>query len=256
MTAALWLALCAAQPPLRPLAAPDLDTPVLALRFAGEHELVALSPNAVSLFRLDGRRLRLAARRAVAPEGPAVRFPAGLLHSEPGARSVWALASGWPSALLLDLDAGLGIRSEADAMPWSGTPAGVRFRPGTSLIEAEVPGLGPAPFLALTSGAALDGRARLHRSHGPPVAVPVGTPLARLPGAGLLAGSAAPASAPDALLFLPDAAAEPCEVRGDLPGALRALAVARRGEASLIGVLALEGSAGTGLFALALGTSP
>lgn len=256
MTAALWLALCAAEPALRPLAAPDLETPVLALTLVGEDELVALSPGSVTHYHLDGLRLTLAARLEVEPEGPAVRFPAGLLRSEAGARSVWALASGWPSALLLDLDARLHVRSEADAMPWPGTPAGVRFRPGTSLLEADLPALGAPPFLALAPGAALDRQARLHRAQGPPVAVAIGTPLASLPGGGLLAGSATPGSDSDALIFLSDAAADPCEVRSGLPGALRALAVAPRGHGRLFGVLALDGSAGAGLFAVALGTSP
>jgi hypothetical protein len=261
---ALWLLLGAVQAgapsTLRPLAAEQLATPVLALAFAAPDELVVLSPGGVSHYRLQGPRLALVARRSVEVTGPPARHPGGLLLSEPGARSVWALASGWPRALLLDLDARLEIRSEAEALPWPGARDGVRLRPGTSLLEAELPGLGPSPFLALAPGAALGAEARLRRTGAAAAAgdaaARIGTPLAGLPGGALLAGSAAAPGEPDALLLLDETGAPPRVVRDALPGALRALAATTARDRRVRCVLAVDTEAGFRLFALDLERQP
>lgn len=252
MSASILLALAAlvAAAPLRPLDAEGIDGPLLGLAFVGADELVALSPEAVTLHRLSGSRLRPIARREVASAGPRARRPGGLLRAAPVERRVWALASGWGAALLLDPDDGLAVRGEAEALPWPGSARGVRIRPGTSLLEADLPGLGSGPFLALAPGHALDGRGRLLRSDGDPLDLALGIPLAALADGRLLAGSAAPPGEPDALLLIEEGLVS--VLRDDLPGSLRGLAARPLPHGSWRCVLGLESRDGTRLFELDL----
>src|SRR5258708_37885577 len=93
-----------------------------------------------------------------------------------GGGLVWAVTSRSPRASLFPVEEGgrrLGERVVADALPWPGSPGGLRFRPGTNLLEGTLDGLGAGPFLAATDalmGAAVapDGRLRMSAPAGPP----------------------------------------------------------------------------------------
>src|SRR5262249_16835329 len=118
---------------------------------------------------------------------------------------------------------------QAAALPWPGSPEGVRYREGTDLLESAAGLLLVPP----TEGLAVDPEGRVLASSADGLvatAVRAGPALAFL-GEGLLAAaSAAPPGSPDAIQLLARHD-DDVEVVETLPvsGALRALAVRRYG---------------------------
>src|SRR5262249_41020048 len=127
-------------------------------------------------------------------------------------------------------DGRLKVRTRAEALPWPGNPAGVRFRPGTNLIEGQGEALGRGPFLALdpTGAAAVDEDGELRPPSpggGARGGLRVGGALAALWTGMLVASSDAPPTRDDALCFI-QASDRDAGIVDRLPveGAIRALA--------------------------------
>jgi hypothetical protein len=140
---------------------PPLDERALALALVGEDRLALVGPEAVSLYRFDTVALERESRHVLAGTLATVRAPGALLLTSPD-HAIWLLASRLPHALLLSLEGKrLVPRSEADALPWPGAASGLRYRPGTNLIEGELAGLGPGPFLAVATGAVVSAEGEL-----------------------------------------------------------------------------------------------
>ena len=210
---------------------PPLAEPVLALAPLGDQHLVALSPDHVVLYRLDAAGLVVQSRLALPGPAATVRAPAGILSAAPAERAFWALTNRAPRAALYAFEGDrLALREEAAALPWPGSEAGLRFRPGTNLIEGRLSGVGQGPFLAVGAGGAVapDGRLLPHGSSD----LRVGTALAPLwPGA-VAASSALPPGPVDSILIL-SAGSSGVELVDSVPvdGAIRALARQPRGRA-------------------------
>lgn len=126
-----------------------LDERILDLAWVDGERLLLLSPGALALYRWVGTSFTLQSRQPLpAPYAP-VRAPGGLLLPVPRERAVWALTSVAGQAALFAVDGTqLVERGRADALPWPNTPRGLRFRAGTNLIEATLPGLGGEALLA------------------------------------------------------------------------------------------------------------
>ena len=132
-------------------------------------------------------------------------------------------------------------------MPWPGSAAGLRFRPGTDLIEGAVDGLGSGPFLHLDeSGVAVDRDGRLLSPAGAASELRVGPPLAPLWPRHLAASSAAPPGERDAVLILSLSPPAGARVISELPvtGSVRALAAQVTGNAARL-VAAVESAGQT-----------
>jgi hypothetical protein len=213
---------------------PPLDGPVLELAWLRDDELAVLAPAALTLYRLAGSTLSPAARQAVAASLPA-RAPAGTLLPT-GDDSLWLLSNRGPGAVLFMREGGrLVRRSEAEALPWPGSRTGLRYRPGTNLLEGDIPGLGDGPFLKVLAGGAAgvrpDGRLLLPR--GLDAGHPVGPSLAPLWPPLLAAASADPPGPTDRLLLVDSDNGRTAEgLRVD--GAIRAVATRVTGQAARV----------------------
>jgi hypothetical protein len=210
---------------------PSLTEAVLDLALADDDRIVVLSPEAVSLYRWGGDGLVLASRRLLAGAAP-VRTPGGLLTPLDESGAFWALTSRATEATLYRIEGGqLQEVARADALPWAGCAEGLRFQPGTNLIQGRVASLGAGPFLTLEPGVAVDASGRLRAAEveteepGPRV----GPTLAALGDSLLAASRADPPGSTDAILLLSRGDAG-WEVRQTLPveGAVRALAARPR----------------------------
>jgi hypothetical protein len=183
-----------------------LEGRVLALAWISDQRVLAVFAEEAALYRLEASSWILEARRPLPRPFSAVRSAGALAIAEGG--TAWALSSASASAALLGMEEGrLKLRSRADALPWPGNPAGVRFRPGTNLIEGQGAALGPGPFLALEpSGAAAvdqDGELRLPAPEGGTRAgLRVGSAVASLWTGMLAVSSAAPPADDDTLGFV------------------------------------------------------
>ena len=211
---------------------PVLAEPVLDLALADDERIVALSPAAVSLYRWASDGLALEARLPLPGGALPVRTPGGLLSGIDETGAFWALASTSPGATLYRVEGRrLTEIAQADALPWPGSPEGLRFRAGTNLLQARIASLGPGPYLTVEPGYAVDadGRLRtapLETSDGAPR---VGPTLAAL-GPSLLAASRPdPPGVSDEILLLAEGEAG-WAVQQALPveGAVRALAARPR----------------------------
>jgi len=130
-----------------------IEGPVLDLLFVDEERLLALTPDAVQLFRWNGQELTRDSRQTLPGPLAPVRHPGGLLLPAPGEGAVWALTSGAAQAALYEVQgARLLERARAAALPWKDAPQGLAYRPGTDWLEGPLPGLGAGPFLALEPG--------------------------------------------------------------------------------------------------------
>jgi hypothetical protein len=234
---------------------PSLDGPVLDLAFAGDDRLVLLFPDSVALHRVETAGLAQESRRRLPGPLATVRAAAGMLVASEREASLWAMTNRSPRAVLLELDGSrLVERAQAEALPWPGSPAGLRYRAGTNLLDGALPTLGAGPFLAVRSvdgdaAVLLDGQLRLAGAPGGPR---VGPALARL-GRGLLAApSADPPGDEDSLLVLArdDSGVRLAEAL-PVEGAVRALAARTKDEATHL-VLAVERSGATHLLFLDL----
>jgi hypothetical protein len=201
---------------------------VLDLAFMGADRILVLGEDELSLYRLGEGTLELAARRRFAGPLDPVRHPGGILRAVEGEGSAWAATSRARSAVLFGVeDAALVERQRAEAVPWPGSRDGLRFRPGTDLIEGSVDGLGGGPFLHLDeTGLAVDRDGRLLGLSGPPGELRVGPTLAPLWPRHLAVSTAARPGERDSVLVLSLAPPLPPRPIGELPvpGSVRALA--------------------------------
>ena len=227
---------------------PPLEGRIVALAFAGEDRLLVLLDDALVLFRRDGLALRQESRRELPGPLAAVRLPGGLLRVPEGEAACWALTSRMPRAVLFSLNGGrLAAVDQADVLPWPQTTAGARFRPGTNLIEASLPGM-DAPLLALDADAiwivAADGRLSRAATPSMETTLRVG-PAVALVWPGLLAAAAGDAPAErDRILFVRDGATPSLAGELSVEGALRALATRRHGATSLLAAATEERGGG------------
>jgi len=208
---------------------PPVEGRVLDVAPVGEDRVLVLYEDALALYRLDDTGLALLSRRELPAPSLPVRFPGGTIYLPPAEGAAWVLTSRSPRAVLFGLDNGrLDERQQADALFWPRTPRGLRYRPGTNLLEGAVADLGDGPFLRLDPrGAAVapDGRLWMGSPDGPrAIDVKVGGGLAR-PAPELIAvGGGEPPGPRDAVLLLDarDPARPPLQ---SLPvdGAVRAL---------------------------------
>jgi hypothetical protein len=227
---------------------PPLEEPVLDLAFFGDERLVVLGPESVALYAWDGTELTLLSRRPLPGPLETVRSPGGLLRVAEKDAAFWALTSRSPRALLFAVEDGrLVERQEADAVPWPACPEGLRYRPGTNLIEGAVRGLGAGPYLGLDDSAlqvavTADGILVEGASTGPVV----GPPLAALWPGVVAAASARPPGEDDSVLIvaISEGAGEGPRVLDSLrvDGAVRALASRVHAESARL-VAAVEDAA-------------
>jgi hypothetical protein len=132
---------------------PPVDGPILDLAWTRDDELAVLGGDALALYHLEANTLSLTARQPVPVRAP-VRAPAGVLLPAVGDASLWVLSNRAGGAVLFARDSGrLWARAEAEALPWPGSRAGLRYRPGTNLLEGSLPGIGDGPFLHVAPGA-------------------------------------------------------------------------------------------------------
>jgi hypothetical protein len=201
---------------------------VLDMAFVGEGRLLVLSEDDLELYRFTEGGLLLASRRRLAGPLEPVRHAGGLLRAVEREHAVWAATSRSSGALLFAVEeGGLVERQRAEAVPWPGSPGGLRFRPGTDLIEGQIEGLGSGPFVHLDeTGLAVDRDGRLLGAGGAVSELRVGPPLATLWPRQLAASSAAPPGERDSVLILSMAPPTGPRVISELPvtGSVRALA--------------------------------
>jgi hypothetical protein len=208
-----------------------LDERILDLAWSDDERLLLLGPEALLLYRFVGASLMLQSRQPLPGPYLPVRAPDGLLLPAPRQRAVWALSSAAAQAALYALDdTRLSERGRADVLPWPDVPRGLRFRAGTNLIEAELPGLGAGPLLAFEptwADGAVSAEAELLLAGGDEpqsTGVRVGPALAPLWAPLVAAASADPPGARDAVLLLRRDGANVREVgRLSVDGAVRAL---------------------------------
>ena len=183
---------------------PPLEEPVLDLAFFGDERLVVLGPESVTLYAWDGAGLSLMSRRPLPGPLETVRLPGGLLRVAERDAAFWALTSRSPRAMLFAVEDGrLVERQEADALPWPACPAGLRYRPGTNLVDGAIRGLGAGPFLGLDDSApqlavTADGVLMEGAAAGPVV----GPPLTALWPGVVAAASARPPGEEDSVLIV------------------------------------------------------
>lgn len=257
----LCCVLSAAAPPRlrhRQLSRALVDERVLALAFVGEGRVLALAAGSVSLWRLEGGALRREAREtwpvAVAP----VRHGGGLIVGRPDERAAWLVSSYAEGARLVRVDgARLVLGDTADAAPWPGAPEGLRFRPGTNLIDGLATGDGAQLIVALdpVSRAVVreDGMLLVDAV---PTGMRVGSAIASPWPRTLVASAPDPPAVEDALLVLRYVGSgwqEALKIR--VPGVVSALA-ARGGSGASDVVVALVSAAGPELLRLELRPQP
>jgi hypothetical protein len=269
--AALGLAgVCAAGPGATPdtpgrakaerlLSGPAADRP-LALAFAKQGRLLAVTPHALRLFGLGDAAAQTVAELPLPEPLHPARKAAALLAVDGAASTAWVLTNRAEKACLIAIDGDrLSLRAQADALPWPGSPLGVRYREGTDWIEGSVEGLGAGPFLTLLPG---DGALGVSPDgqlvgSGPPsekgeAPMIVGPTLARLwPGA-IAASTAAPPESGDAIVVLDRDHAAWSEARAlAVDGAIRAIASWRTPQGAVL-VFSTDTSQGYELWRLRL----
>ncbi len=239
---------------------PPIEGRIVALAFAGDERLLVLFDDALALYRRDGLALRLESRRELPGPLVPVRFPGGLLVATERESACWALTSRSPRAVLFSMEGSRLVPThQADALPWPRAPAGVRFRPGTNLLDVALAGV-EAPLLALEpdEGWVVGPEGTIARVAAPPGPGPSATPRRAGPAIALLWPGMLAAAGPEApgehdrILLLPDGENG---TAGSLPvdGSVRALAARRHGRGALLAA-AIEDARGgfrVGLFSLA-----
>ena len=222
---------------------PPLDGPVLDLAFFGDDRLVVLGPETVALYVWDGTALAALARRPLPGPLETVRSPGGLLRMAETEGAFWALTSRSPRAFLFAVeDERLVERQDAAALPWPGCPAGLRYRPGTNLVEGVIAGAVAGPYLGLDDSVpqvtvTADGVLSAGSDAGPRA----GPALAALWPGTVAASSPQPPGGDDAILILDTVALDGPRLLDSfrVEGAVRALAARARG-ASVRVVAAVE----------------
>ena len=233
---------CVAVAPARPLPMRALD-----LAFVTPDRLVVLDDAEVALLAVGASEVAVLGRRPMPGPLAVVRVPGGVLQASEKEGAVWAMTSRSPRAALFALEgAQLAERQQADALPFPGARRGLRFRTGTNLIEAEVPGLGPGPFLDLAGTAERVAVAPDGRILGPAPSdarARAGPTLAALWPGVFAASLPTPPDAEDAVIVFdagtPAAALASCPAAGPV----RAIAARVRGESARLAV-AVDGPDG------------
>jgi hypothetical protein len=198
-----------------------VEAPLLALAPLGPDRIAALTPDAVTLYRLKPSPT-LEARQDLPGPLLQVRSPAGVLVS-PDEGSLWVFTNRTARADLLSIEGRKASwRGEAQSPP--GFPPGLAYRPGTSLLEG--PGLGP--FLAWLPGPiAVDPEGALllpDRS-----SLRSGPALAAFSDRLVIASGARPPSSTDTLSFLERKGSTLVPVDSlAVPGSVRALAASEK----------------------------
>jgi hypothetical protein len=226
---------------------PPVEGRVVALAFAGGDRLLVLLDDALALYRRDGLALRLESRRDLAGPLAPVRFSGGILRATETESACWAMTSRTPQATLFSFDGGrLAAVQQADAVPWPRATSGVRFRPGTNLLEAALPGIeGPVLAMEAEQGWVVQAGGLLARAGSAELAgarTRTGAAIASLWPGLLAAASPDPPGEHDRILLLRDST---LAVAGSIPvdGAVRALAAHRKGGTALLAA-AVEETAG------------
>jgi hypothetical protein len=229
---------------------PSVAERVLDLAVADDETVVALSAEAVCLYRWSRDGLRLESRQPLPGPAAPVRVPGGLLGPLDESGAFWALTSCASAAALFRIEGRqLKAVSEADALPWTGSPEGLRFRPGTNLVDGRIASLGIGPFLAVEPGVAIARDGRLRTSdEDEDGALRAGAALASL-GDGLFAVSAPQPPGSDDVLRLIERAPQGLSEVLSLPldGAIRSLAFRPRGRALRVWA-GIEGQGGESYF--------
>jgi hypothetical protein len=226
---------CVAAAPARPLPLRPLD-----LAFVGPDRLVALDGAEVVLLSIEASQVGVLSRHAMPGPLSVVRAPGGVLGVSETESAVWAMTSRSPQAVLFSVEgARLAERQQADAMPFPAAARGLRFRPGTNLLEAEVAGLGPGPFLDLAGTGvrvAVSPEGRIVRSETEEARARAGPTLAAL-WPGLFAASlASPPEQEDAVIVFDAAAPATPLLTCRAAGAVRAIAARLREESARLAV--------------------
>lgn len=237
---------------------PAVEGRVLDVAPVGEDRVLVLYEEALALYRLDEAGLALLSRRELPPATLPVRFPGGTIFLPPAEGAAWVLTSRSPRAVLYGIEGGrLEERQQADALFWPRTPRGLRYRPGTNLLEGAVADLGDGPFLRLDPrGVALapDGGLWVGSAEGPRAVTGVrgGGGLAR-PAPDLIAVAGGDPPGPRDAVLLIDARDPGRPPLQSLPvdGAVRALG-ARGTPAKMRLVAAVEEGRGTHLVVIDL----
>jgi hypothetical protein len=237
---------------------PPLEGPVLDVVLLPEDRVLLLAADAVALYRFDGANLAQEARRPLPGPLDTVRAPGGLLVPEGG--GAWALTSRSPRATFFAVEGGRRLveRQQSPTIRFPGSAEGVRFRPGTNLLEGAVAGLGAGPFLALEPALPVlalgeRGQLLLAADDSPRDAgARAGPALAALWPPVFAAASAAPPGGTDAVQLFErtQARVQPLDAI-PLSGHVRALGADTRGAGARL-VAAVEDEAGTHLLVLDL----
>jgi len=229
-------------------------SPVLDLAFLDDERLLALSDEALVLYRLDDTTPALEARLELSGARLPVRVQAGVLRASEAENACWLLTNDRAHAWLVGVDGRrLTPRLEADAVPWPGSMAGLRYRAGTNQLV-----LDEAVFLGLRQeglAVAEDGRLVIDGRAGAQ-ALRVGTALARLDALIVSSSAQAPGSADSlgAMRAEGDLTHLTAEVK--VEGSITALAARDRRRGALV-VAAIQGNDGvTRLVSYALRVRP
>jgi hypothetical protein len=226
------------------LAEEPVTARVLDVAFARNGRVVVLMDGALALYRHTRRGLERLDERPL-PAVPAVRAPAGIVAADPADDTCWVATNRGEGATLYSLDGDRlwEVERAAVALPWPDAPRGVSFRPGTNLIEADVAGLGPGPFVRVGRGWAIGNDARLLVSGSDAPPARVGFAAARIGPRAFVVSDPVPPGANDRLSIVEAGSAA---VRASLPvaGAVTAIAaVTRDGETAIVAGVARDGAA-------------
>jgi hypothetical protein len=231
-----------------------LPEPVLDLAFLDDARLVVLWAEELGLYRWEDAGLRLESRHALKGPRQAVRSPGGLLAVGEGEGSFWAMTSRVTRPALFGIDGSRIVeRGSADALPWPGSRAGLRFRAGTNLIEGAIEGVGEGPFVAIDADGAplaVTSEGRLIGLGDPDQRVGATLAVAR-PGV-VMTSTPLPPPEADALVAIERRAPYATLARLPVDGSVRAIAARASGNRSRI-VAAVEREEGTHLLALEVG---
>jgi hypothetical protein len=128
-----------------------MPAPVLAVALLEGERALVVSPDALRLLALAGGRAVELSLHALPAPWPA-RAPGALVACDTRS-ACWVTTSHMTDAVLVATDGGrITETARADVLPWPGAPAGARFRAGTDLLEAAIPGLPEPPFVQLGAG--------------------------------------------------------------------------------------------------------
>lgn len=215
---------------------------VLALSFAPDDHVVVLESDSVSFWKLTANTLIRQAEWTPPAVPDRVRRPGGLIHGDATAPDFWILRSGWAEAQLLTVEnlrsnPHFSSSSTASVLPWPRSKNGLRFRPGTNLIEGSLDGLGPAPFVAVEADGRMavsaDGALRRSDAEAGGAGPPVGSAVAR-PWPDVAITSSPSVEAPDAFMAIGLDGVGRTTNLAAVPGLIRALAVLVNGETAIL----------------------